>query len=248
MVELLESVTRGAKSIALTGADLAVGAVGIGTGLIAGKYLGKTVEKALVSDVTPTSTTTQQLTAYVVNNAPKVATAFGIAYLVEPKLEGYLAGLASGFKYGLMGDVAIDSIARFTNKGVPTVYLGNSAADLRIQGLLHENSQLKQTVQRLSQAQINPRNEPRPIVNVEQVPKVASSNESPLVRVEHIPHVVEGPSNRPLEKKYEFTPGASPGPGDVYAKRPLEKKYQFSDGNKSITNPEVLVSGFGFLT
>ncbi len=237
MVELLESVTRGAKSFAMTGADLTVGALGVGTGLVAGKFIGKTVEDALVTSVTEASTSTQKLTAYLANNLPKVASAFAIAYAIEPKMPaGYISGIVSGIKYGLMGDVAIDSLARFTHKGVPTVYLGkNPAADTRIQALLQENSQLKLAIQRLNQ-------------EGSKLRQATGKQNVPIVKVEQIRDArLEAPPNRPLEKKYEFAPGAAPGPGDVYAKRPLEKKYQFTEGNRSVTNPETLVSGFGFL-
>lgn len=207
---------------------LATEGVGVATSLVGGKFLGDMVEKAIVPSLTEASSSTDMLLAWLSNVAPK-----GVAlYLLTKVNTGneMVDDFVEGAGYGLVGSMVVDGYARVIHGGLPALILssGNKAAEQRIQALLRENSNLKQTLQKVS-SNINSN---RP-VNV-QVERPVN------VQIEKI----EGPPNRPLEKRYEFTPGEGI-PGVVYEKRPLEKQYEFA-GGKSVTSKEILMSQFGF--
>lgn len=209
-----------AGKAAEVGTDLFVKGAGVAGGLIGGKFLGDTVEQAVTTPVTEVSSMTDKFIAWLSNNLPKGVGAYVLSQYGHTSSEMVNKAL-EGVTYGLAGSVAVDTYSRAANKGVPTLILnGSPAANQRIQALLQENASLKQSLQRVS------------------------SQKPASVRIER----VEGPPSAPLQRQYEFTPGASGVPGVVYEKRPLERQYEFTGApaGKSVTSKEVLISGFGF--
>jgi hypothetical protein len=218
-----ERVRKGAGDIMPVVMDLGVGATGATIGMFASKWAGEMLENYVKPN--PVSGTDKMI-AMLINATPKVLGAVLLAKYVPEMKDGMMKTAGTGVTLGTATSVVVDVVERFQNSWLPKNYmLGNQVAEQRIQALLQENSALKQNIQRLSDTQ------------TQVTGQVSNVTVSPIRRV-------EGPPNRPLEKKYQFTPGMEASvPGVQYEKRPLEKKHQFVG---DVTTPSVLATGFGF--
>ncbi len=212
--------------------DLALIGIGTGAGLVGGTELGKFIENNLVDPVTDQSTTAEKITAWAANNLPKLIAAYAVSQ-IDLGRGDEIDKVRDGMVCGFAGDIVLDTYQRMRNDGVPlTTAMKLSNNDkTRIQSLLRENAQLKSKIQQLNKKRsitVSPSSTP-----ARQLP--ASGREVKLQ-----------PANRPLERRYQFVEGQVPGV--VSEKKPIHKKYQFvGNQNLSVTSPEVLSKGFGFI-
>lgn len=181
-----DSMMAGAKDITDIATDMALGGAGVAVALVSGKFIGDTVEQIVGDPVTPESPLTEKFIAWLGNNTPKVAVAM-IAHKIET---GYvpLDKAIVGLEYGLAGSVAIDTYARASNHGVPTLVL-ESGANNRVQALVNENSQLKAAVRKLTG-------------------RTMSSTEAAAGGV------IDAQVKRPVDKEFEFADRAMKRPLD----------------------------------
>lgn len=213
MVEVIAGMTGAAAEIA----DIGIKGTGAATGLIVGKYLGKTLENLVVKPVTPTSPLSDKFLGFVVNNVPKGIGAY-LTTKVKTASEPTNAFVA-GIGYGFAADIVVDTIARATNQFAPTPFLGGSpAAEQRIQALLKENSEMKQSLQRLG---VKP-----PVVRIEPVLK--SEVAAPVKEREAKYQFAEIEKERkPAEERYQF---AGPSGKDITAPEVLVTGFGFTRG------------------
>lgn len=219
MVEVFETrAATGMQSVVELGTEIAVKGGGVAAGLMAGTKVGKFSEDNLAKPVTPASPMTDKIWAGVANNAPKAVIAYGAAkVLLKPGGTGLIHNFVLGGVFGLVGDIVVDGVARLTNQGAPTAIVGDTA---KVQTLLAENAELKAALEKMSSG----------------VPMVRVAQGVPY----GVPIMPTADMKNIIEKKYQAA-AANP---TTTAPVTTEQRYAFA--GKELTNPDVMVTAFGF--